>query len=106
MIVTTTSKIESHNILEYKGIVFGEVITGVNFIKDIGAGLRDFFGGRSGSYEKELQIAREQAIQEMIERATKIEANAIVGIKMDYEVLGQTNSMMMVTCSGTAVVID
>lgn len=106
MIVTTTSKIESHNILEYKGIVFGEVITGVNFIKDIGAGLRDFFGGRSGSYEKELQIAREQAIQEMIERATKIGANAIVGIKMDYEVLGQTNSMMMVTCSGTAVVID
>lgn len=106
MIVTSTNKIEGHNILEYKGIVFGEVITGVNFIKDIGAGLKDFFGGRSGSYEKELQIAREQAIQEMIERATKIEANAIVGIKMDYEVLGQTNSMMMVTCSGTAVVID
>lgn len=106
MIVTSTNKIEGHNILEYKGIVFGEVITGVNFIKDIGAGLRDFFGGRSGSYEKELQIAREQAIQEMIERATKIGANAIVGIKMDYEVLGQTNSMMMVTCSGTAVVID
>ncbi|WP_156413120.1 heavy metal-binding domain-containing protein [Oceanivirga salmonicida] len=92
--------------VKYHGIIFGEIITGVNFIKDIGAGLRDFFGGRSKGYEDELLTARSQALQELEERAKSIGANAIVGVKMDYEMLGASNNMMMVTCSGTAVVIE
>nr|WP_231724072.1 putative heavy metal-binding protein [Oceanivirga salmonicida] len=106
MIITTTNNIEGHKIVKYHGIIFGEVITGVNFIKDIGAGLRDFFGGRSKGYEDELLTARSQALQELEERAKSIGANAIVGVKMDYEMLGASNNMMMVTCSGTAVVIE
>ena len=97
MILTTTPSVQGHDIIEYKEIVFGEVITGVNFIKDFGAGLRDFFGGRAQGYE---------AMREMENRAKSIGANAIVGIDLDYEVLGETGSMMMVTASGTAVVID
>ncbi|MBG9366709.1 putative heavy metal-binding protein [Streptococcus sp. NLN64] len=104
MIVTTTNAIEGKTIQEYKGIVFGEVITGVNMFKDIGAGLRNVFGGRSKGYEDELKSAREEAIEEMKERAAQIGANAIIGMKMDYEILGADNGMMMVTCSGTAVV--
>ncbi|MDO5755266.1 MAG: heavy metal-binding domain-containing protein [Tissierellia bacterium] len=103
MIVTTTNSVEGREIQEYRGIVFGEVITGVNVIKDIGAGLRDFFGGRAQGYETELIEAREEAIQELIERAAMISADAVVGMKMDYEVLGQAGSMLMVTASGTAV---
>ncbi|MBF8969820.1 MULTISPECIES: putative heavy metal-binding protein [unclassified Streptococcus] len=104
MIVTTTNAIEGKTVQEYKGIVFGEVITGVNMFKDIGAGLRNVFGGRSKGYEDELKSAREEAIEEMKERAAQIGANAIIGMKMDYEILGADNGMMMVTCSGTAVV--
>ncbi|MDO5027984.1 MAG: heavy metal-binding domain-containing protein [Bacillota bacterium] len=103
MIITTTASIEGREISEYKGIVFGEVITGVNFIKDFGAGLRDIFGGRSSGYEEELVAARSEAISEMKTRAEKIGADAVVGAKMDYEVLGQAGSMLMVTISGTAV---
>jgi uncharacterized protein YbjQ (UPF0145 family) len=105
MLVTTTPSIEGREILEYKGIVFGEVISGVDFIKDFAAGLTNFFGGRSGSYEGELVEARENAMAEMMRRAGSMGANAIVGVDVDYEVLGQANNMLMVTASGTAVVI-
>lgn len=105
MIVTTTNTIESKKIIEYKGIVFGEVISGVNVLKDISAGIRNFLGGRSNSYEGELIKAREEAIEEMKKRATEIGANAIVGVDLDYEVLGADNGMLMATASGTAVVI-
>lgn len=106
MISTTTPSVEGRRIVEYKGIVFGEVINGVNFIKDITAGLTNFFGGRSGSYEGELIEARESAIREMEKRARAMGANAIVGVDIDYEVLGQGNNMLMVTASGTAVVVE
>ena len=105
MIVTTTPSIEGKKIKEYRGVVFGEVISGINFVKDFAAGLTNFFGGRSGSYEGELIQARDGAMSEMIQRASSIGANAIVGIDVDYEVLGQGN-MLMVTISGTAVVIE
>ena len=103
MIMTTTPTIEGRNITEYRGVVFGEVITGVNFIKDFAASIRDFVGGRSGSYEDELLNARNQAMRELEERAYNVGADAVVGIDIDYEVLGQSNSMLMVTASGTAV---
>ncbi|MBN7773126.1 putative heavy metal-binding protein [Clostridium aminobutyricum] len=105
MIVSTTPSIEGRKIVEYKGIVFGEVISGVDFIKDFAAGLTNFFGGRSNSYEGELIEARENAIFEMKKRAESMGANAIVGVDIDYEVLGQANNMLMVTASGTAVVV-
>ncbi|MEG0250268.1 MAG: putative heavy metal-binding protein [Peptostreptococcus sp.] len=103
MVITTTSSVEGREILAYKGIVFGEVVSGVNFMKDIGAGFRNFFGGRSQGYENELMRAREEALDEMAGRAENIGADAVVGVKMDYEVLGTDNGMLMVTCSGTAV---
>ncbi len=103
MIITTTANIDGKEIIEYKGIVFGEVITGINILKDIGAGLRNFFGGRSEGYEQELLKARNEALDEMAERAKSMGADAVVGMKMDYEVLGTDNGMLMVTCSGTAV---
>jgi len=106
MIVTTTPSVEGRRILEYKEIVFGEVIAGVNFLKDFAAGLSNFFGGRSGSYEGELIKAREAALREMKNRAAKLGANAVVGVDIDYEVLGQGGNMLMVTASGTAVVIE
>ncbi|MCX8074871.1 MAG: heavy metal-binding domain-containing protein [Clostridia bacterium] len=105
MIVTTTNTIESKTIIEYKGIIFGEIVSGVDFIKDFAAGLTNIFGGRSGSYENELVTARENALIELKQRALKIGANAIVGVKVDYETLGQNGSMLMVTASGTAVVV-
>ena len=87
------------------GLVCGEVISGVDFVNDFTAGLTNFFGGRSGSYEKELIEAREQAVDEMAQRAAQMGANAIIGIDIDYEVLGQGGNMLMVTASGTAVTI-
>jgi len=105
MTITTTPYIEGKKILQYKGIVFGEVVSGVNFIKDFAAGLTNFFGGRSNSYEEELVEARENAIAEMRKRAENMGANAIVGVDIDYEVLGQGN-MLMVIASGTAVVVE
>jgi uncharacterized protein YbjQ (UPF0145 family) len=104
MITTTTPSIDGKRIVEYKGIVFGEVISGVNFIKDFAAGLSNIFGGRSASYEEELIRARENAIREMEQRAGELGANAVVGVDIDYEVLGANNGMLMVTASGTAVV--
>ena len=103
MILTTTPTIEGRTIIEYKGVVFGEVIAGVNFIKDFKASIRDFVGGRSGSYENELINARTQALKEMEERARQMNADAVIGIDIDYEVLGEKSSMMMVSVSGTAV---
>ena len=103
MILTTTPSVEGRTIVEYKGIVFGEVITGINFIKDIGAGLRNIFGGRSGSYERELLEARNAALREIEERARERGADAVVGIDIYYEVLGPNGGMLIVTASGTAV---
>ena len=106
MIITTTPQIEGKQIKEYKGIVFGEVVNGVDFIKDFAAGITNFLGGRSGSYEGELIDARENAIREMQDRASKLGANAVVGVDIDYEVLGQGGNMLMVTASGTAVIVE
>jgi uncharacterized protein YbjQ (UPF0145 family) len=105
MIITTTPTIEGQTIREYKGVVTGETIIGANFVKDFMAGIRDFVGGRSGSYEKVLREAKDTSINEMMQRAEAMGANAIVGIDIDYETVGSANSMLMVACSGTAVVI-
>ena len=103
MIITTTPSIEGKTIVEYKGVVFGEVIAGVNIIKDFAAGLTNVFGGRSNTYEEELINARTSAINEMEQRAYELNANAVVGVAVDYEVLGANNGMLMVIVSGTAV---
>ena len=103
MILTTTPSVEGHTIAEYKGIVFGEVISGVNFLKDFASSIRDIIGGRSNTYEKELVSARENALNELSQRAAQKGADAVIGIDIDYEVLGQGNGMLMVTASGTAV---
>ena len=105
MLLSTTPQIEGYNIREYKGIVTGETIIGANFLKDIFAGIRDIVGGRSASYEKVLRQAKDIAMNEMIERAQEMGANAIVGIDIDYETIGKDSSMLMVATSGTAVVI-
>jgi uncharacterized protein YbjQ (UPF0145 family) len=106
MIITTTPSIEGKKIVAYNGIVFGEVIAGVNFAKDFVAGLSNFFGGRSATYEEELLNARTTALQELEQRAYAMGANAVVGVDIDYEVLGADNGMLMVTVSGTAVVVQ
>mgnify|MGYP001253641482 FL=1 len=106
MIVTTTPSVEGRKIIEYKGVVFGEVIAGVNFLKDFAAELSNFFGGRSRSYEGELIEAREAALREMQKRAARLGANAVVGVDIDYEVLGKNGNMLMVTASGTAVLVE
>ena len=103
MILTTTPTIEGRTITEYKGVVFGEVVAGVNFIRDFKASIRNIIGGRSGSYEDELVKARTQAMEEMSSRAYQLGADAVVGIDIDYEVLGEGGGMLMVTASGTAV---
>ena len=106
MITTTTPSVEGKRIVEYKGIIFGEVISGVNVFKDFSAGFSNFFGGRSATYEEELMNARENALREMEQRAAARGANAVVGVDVDYEVLGADNGMLMVTASGTAVVVE
>ena len=106
MLITTTPGFEGKRIVEYKGIVFGEVVSGVNFLKDFIGGLRDIVGGRSGTYENELAEARDKAVEEMMHRAKKKGANAVVGVDVDYEVLGEKNGMLMVSVSGTAVVVE
>jgi uncharacterized protein YbjQ (UPF0145 family) len=106
MIVSTTPTLEGKTIKEYKGIVFGEVVSGVDFVKDFAAGLTNFFGGRSNSYEGELIQARQNAIEEMEDRAFQLGANAVIGVDIDYEVLGSANNMMMVIASGTAVIVE
>lgn len=103
MILSTTPQLEGKTIKEYKGVVFGETIIGANLFKDLFASIRDIVGGRSGSYEKVLAEARETAMNEMAHRAQLLGANAVVGIDVDYEVVGQSGSMLMVSTSGTAV---
>ncbi|MGL5439603.1 MAG: YbjQ family protein [Filifactoraceae bacterium] len=103
MIITTTSTIEGRPIREYLGIVNGEVIVGINLIKDFAAGLTNIFGGRSCSYEAELIEARSKALEEIKKRASDLGADAIVGVDLDFEVLGQNGSMMMIVATGTAV---
>ncbi|WP_407482402.1 YbjQ family protein [Elizabethkingia meningoseptica] len=105
MILTTTNTIEGHPVKEYKGIVTGETIIGANVFKDFMAGLTDFFGGRSTAYEQVLIEAKDTALKELQERAERIGANAIIGIDLDYETVGPNGGMLMVTASGTAVVI-
>lgn len=104
MVCSTTNTLENGVITEYKGIVTGEVVSGINFIKDFGASIRNFVGGRSSGYEDELIKARESAVEEMQSRAAQMGANAVVGVDIDYEVLGQGN-MLMVSATGTAVVV-
>ena len=106
MIVTTTPAIEGQRITKYRGIVTGEAILGANIFKDLFAGIRDIVGGRLATYEAELQKARDIAIRELQERGQALGANAIVGVDLDYEVLGSGNGMLMVSASGTAVIVE
>ena len=106
MQLTTTPTIEGKRIVTYCGVIAGEAILGANIFKDLFAGIRDIVGGRSATYERELQKAREIALQELQERAGGLGANAVVGIDLDYEVIGQGGSMLMVSASGTAVVVE
>ncbi|MEW6428476.1 MAG: heavy metal-binding domain-containing protein [Thermodesulfobacteriota bacterium] len=103
MIITTTPSLEGKRIVAYLGIVVGEAVLGANIFRDLFAGIRDVVGGRSGSYEKELSRARQIALDEMAEKAHALGADAVVGVDLDYEVLGEKNGMMMVSASGTAV---
>lgn len=106
MDITTTHHIEGKRIVKYCGVITGEAILGVNLFKDIFAGIRDMVGGRSGTYEKELRRAQQIALRELQEYAEELGANAVVGVDLDYEVLGGSNGMLMVSASGTAVVVE
>lgn len=106
MILTTTPTIEGHKIVRYCGIVTGETIIGANFFRDFAASIRDIIGGRSKAYEDVLIEAKNDSMREMSERAAQMGANAVVGIDLDYETIGQSSSMLMVATSGTAVVIE
>jgi uncharacterized protein YbjQ (UPF0145 family) len=106
MILTTTPTIEGKRITHYLGVVTGEAVLGANLFRDLFAGIRDIVGGRSGSYEKELRKARDLAFEELQDAAAQLGANAVVGIDIDYEVLGEKNGMLMVSISGTAVTLE
>lgn len=106
MLVTTTPIIEGKRIIHYYGIVSGETIIAANVFRDFLAGIRDFVGGRSGAYEEVLRQAKETAIKEMEEQAARLGANAVIGVDLDYETVGGSGSMLMVTATGTAVVIE
>ena len=106
MLVTTTPIIEGKRIIHYYGIVSGETIIGANVFRDFLARIRDFVGGRSGAYEEVLRQAKETAIKEMEEQAARLGANAVIGVDLDYETVGGSGSMLMVTATGTAVVIE
>ena len=103
MLVTTTSTLEGKQIVDYLGLVSGETIIGANLFKDFFAGIRDIVGGRSGSYEDVLREAKETALREMSEQAERMGANAVIGVDLDYETVGSSGSMLMVTAAGTAV---
>ncbi|MBK0348897.1 heavy metal-binding domain-containing protein [Aerococcaceae bacterium zg-ZJ1578] len=105
MIITTTPSIDGQLIKDYNGVIFSEVVLGINAMKDMSASLRNIFGGRSTAYEEELRQAQADALQELEQRALQIGANAIVGMRIDYEVLGVNNGMLMIIVSGTAVTI-
>lgn len=106
MELTTTPSMEGRKVTRYCGVVAGEAVLGANVFKDMFAGIRDIVGGRSGSYEKELRKARKIALDELAEQARELGANAVVGIDIDYEVLGEKNGMLMVSASGTAVIVE
>lgn len=106
MIVTTTPNIEGKRIVKYLGVVTGEAIIGANFVKDIFASIRDIVGGRAGSYEEGLREAKDIAMKEMQDAARKLGANAIVGVDLDFETIGGSGSMLMVSASGTAIVLE
>ncbi|WP_013627231.1 heavy metal-binding domain-containing protein [Rubinisphaera brasiliensis] len=106
MLTTTTNTLEGYTVREYRGIVTGETILGANVFRDFMAGIRDFVGGRSGSYEKVINDARATALREMKDKAEQLGANAVIGVDFDYEALGQGGSMLMVAASGTAVLLD
>ena len=104
--ISTTPTIEGRHVVKYFGIVSGEAIMGANLFKDLFAGIRDIVGGRAGAYEKELRRAKEIALQDMEEEAKRLGANAILSVDLDYETLGQTGGMLMVSASGTAVLVE
>ncbi len=106
MIITTTAVLQGRRVREYLGIVTGEAIIGANIVKDILAGIRDIVGGRSSSYEKALRTAREEALREMASQAQARGADAVIGVDLDYEVLGSSNGMLMVSSTGTAVALE
>ncbi|MGH8764006.1 MAG: heavy metal-binding domain-containing protein [Nitrosospira sp.] len=106
MQLTTTPNIEGKRITKYCGVIAGEAILGANLFKDLFAGIRDLVGGRSATYEKELQRAREIALEDLRQRAQDLGANAVVGIDIDYEIMGKDNGMLMVSASGTAVIVE
>ena len=106
MLTVTTPTLEGRRITKYLGIVSGEAILGANVFKDLFAGIRDIVGGRSGVYERELRRAKELALGEMSDQAQSLGANAIVGVDLDYETIGGNGSMLMVSASGTAVVVE
>ena len=106
MIIATTNYVPGMEVVEYKGFATGEVVAGINFIKDIGAGLRNFFGGRSQGYEDEIIQARAEALKELEARAEAMGANAVIGVRIDFDALGgDGNNMLLVTATGTAVVV-
>ena len=106
MLMTTAPSVEGKQIVRYLGVVTGETIIGANVFRDFLAGVRDFFGGRSASYEAVLREAKDTALEEMARQAEALGANAVVGIDLDYETVGGSGSMLMVTCSGTAVRVE
>jgi uncharacterized protein YbjQ (UPF0145 family) len=106
MLITTTPTVEGKKITKYVGLVTGEAILGANIFKDLFAGIRDIVGGRSAAYEKELKRAKEIAVEELRDQARALGANAVVGVDLDYETLGAANGMLMVSASGTAVVLE
>ena len=106
MILTTTNNIEGKQTVKYLGLVSGDAVLGANIFRDFFASIRDIVGGRSAAYEKELRKAKDMALEEMREQAKNLGANAIVGIDIDYETIGANSSMLMVSASGTAVVIE
>jgi uncharacterized protein YbjQ (UPF0145 family) len=106
MLITTTNTVEGRKIVKYFGLVSGEAILGANIFKDLFAGIRDIVGGRSAAYERELKQAKDIAIQEMVEQAQAMGGNAVIGVDLDYETVGQSGSMLMVSACGTAVTIE
>ena len=106
MIITTTNTVPGMEIVEYKGFATGEVVAGINFIKDLGAGIRNLFGGRVQGYEDEIIQARNEALKELEARAEAMGANAVIGVRIDFDALGSNgNNMLLVTVTGTAVVV-
>lgn len=106
MMVLTTHTVEGKNVTKYLGLVTGEAILGANLFKDLFANIRDIVGGRSASYERELREAKNIAVQEMAQQAQRLGGNAVIGVDLDYETIGQNGSMLMVSASGTAVVVE